>query len=161
LEQTGKYGIRLFLFNQDPERLSARTWSAIKTNRSHLMTTVVSAESAVLLARQWGGDIHPATITRLARFSYVASVTLATQISRPFLVQGVPVSEMWADCHHPERLEVVDRLISRRTGRQPVAEVLAALETHDARLLDHLRRLKPGGGQDVRRRADPPDLEAA
>ena len=50
---------------------------------------MVSAEAAVLLARQWGGDIHPATITRLPRFSYVASVTLAREISRPFLVQGV------------------------------------------------------------------------
>jgi hypothetical protein len=151
LEQCAKFGVRLFLFNQDPERLTARTWSAIKTNRSHLMTTVVSAEAAVLLARQWGGDIHPATIMRLPRFSYVASVTLDREISRPFLVTGVPVSEMWADCCHPERLDVVDRMISQRTGRRPVAEVLAALDTHDARILDHLREHR---AQDTRHRDD-------
>jgi hypothetical protein len=158
LEQSAKFGVRLFLFNQDPERLSSRTWSAIKTNRSHLMTTVVSAEAAVLLARQWGGDIHPATITRLPRFSYVASVTLAREISRPFLVQGVPVSEMWSDCHHPERLEVVDRLISHNTGRQCVADVLKALNSHDARILDHMRARDPKRGGD-KPPEEPPDLE--
>src|SRR5262249_40663004 len=117
LEQCAKFGIRLFLFNQDPERLTTRTWSAIKTNRSHLMATVVSAGAAVLLARECGGDVHPATITRLPRYSYVASLTLGREISRPFLIQGVPVAEMWRDCHHPERLEVIDRIISRNTGR--------------------------------------------
>src|SRR5262249_18197585 len=120
LEQASKFMVRLFLFNQDPERLTARTWSAIKTNRSHLLTTVVSAEAAVMLARQWGGDVHPATITRLPRFSYVASVTLVREISRPFLVQGVPVSEMWGDCHHPELLEEVDGP-ARRTPVVPAA----------------------------------------
>ena len=141
LEQCAKFGVRLFLFNQDPERLTARTWSAIKTNRSHLLTTVISAEAAVLLARQWGGDIHPATITRLPRFSFVASVTLDREISRPFLVRGVPVAELWADCHHPERLEVVDRIISRNTGRQPAAKVLSGLDGHDTRLLAHLKTM--------------------
>ncbi len=158
LEQCAKFGLRLFLFNQDPERLTARTWSAIKTNRSHLLTTVVSAEAAVLLARQWGGDIHPATITRLPRFSYVASVTLDREISRPFLVQGVPVSEMWRDCFHPERLEVVDRMISRNTGRRPVADVLSALDGHDARILEHLHGTAPP--RDGRRQhGDLPPLE--
>jgi hypothetical protein len=147
LEQCAKFGLRLFLFNQDPERLTARTWSAIKTNRSHLLTTVVSAEAAVMLARQWGGDVHPATITRLPRFSYVASVTLEREISRPFLVTGVPVSEMWSDCHHPERLEAVDQIISRNTGRISAAEVLAGLDGHDERILAFLRpdrRGRPG-----------------
>src|SRR5262249_54918937 len=134
---------RLFLFNQDPERLTTRTWSAIKTNRSHLMATVVSAGAAVLLAREWGGDVHPATITRLPRYSYVASVTLGREISRPFLIQGVPVAEMWRDCHHPERLEVIDRIISRNTGRRPVAEVLRSLATHDERILQHLQSRRP------------------
>jgi hypothetical protein len=156
LEQCAKFGVRLHLFNQDPERLTARTWSAIKTNRSHLMTTVVSAEAAVLLARQWGGDIHPATITRLPRFSYVASVTLDREISRPFLVHGVPVSEMWGDCHHPERLEQVDRIISRNTGRRPVAEVLRALDSHDARILEYLKRDPKAPPS---RPQDPADLE--
>jgi hypothetical protein len=158
LEQCAKFGLRLFLFNQDPERLTARTWSAIKTNRSHLLTTVVSAEAALLLARQWGGEVMPGTITRLPRFSYVASVTLDREICRPFLVRGVPVAEMWRDCFHPERLEVVDRLISRNTGRRPVAEVLGGLDTHDARILEHLRATTPP--RDGRQqRGDLPPLE--
>ena len=144
LEQCAKFGLRLFLFNQDPERLTARTWSAIKTNRSHLLTTVVSAEAAAMLARQWGGDIHPATITRLPRFSYVASVTLDREISRPFLVAGVPVSEMWEDCHHPERLDAVDANISGNIGRSSIAGVLARLDGHDKRILAFLREDKRG-----------------
>ena len=159
LEQCAKFGLRLFLFNQDPERLTARTWSAIKTNRSHLFTTVVSAEAAMMLARQWGGDVHPATITRLPRFSYVASVTLDREISRPFLVQGVPVAEMWADCDHPELLEAVDQAISHNTGRVTTAEVLAGLDGHDERILAFLRSdrsTRPAGES-----KDPDPLEPA
>jgi hypothetical protein len=139
LEQCAKFGVRLFLFNQDPERLTARTWSAIKTNRSHLLSTVVSAEAAAMIAKQWGGEPAPGTITRLDRFTYVASLTLGGEILRPFLVRGVPVSEMWSDCHHPERLATLDRLIDRRCRRRPVSEVIAGLDGHDDRILAHLR----------------------
>src|SRR5262249_39194025 len=159
LEQASKFMVRLFVFNEDRERLTARTWSAIKTNRSHLLTTVVSAEAAVLLARQWGGEVHPATITRLPRFSYVASVTLDREISRPFLVTGVPVSEMWQDCHHPERLRELDAVIDRQTGRRPVAEVLARLDGHDHRVLEHLlarRAPAPAGAAQAPAWAEPP-----
>jgi hypothetical protein len=43
------------------------------------------------------------------------------------LVAGLPVSEMWADCHHPERLEEVARVISRNTGRESTTDVLGRL----------------------------------
>jgi hypothetical protein len=150
LEQSAKFGLRLFLFNQDPERLTARTWSAIKTNRSHLMTTVVSAEAAVLLARQWGGDVAPSTITRLTRYSFVTSVTMAREISRPFLVHGVSVNEMWRDCHHPEKLAELEAIIDRSNARRPLDETLMRLRDHDERILGQLNatsRPTPGDGR--------------
>ncbi|HSR26772.1 MAG TPA: hypothetical protein VLW53_24705, partial [Candidatus Eisenbacteria bacterium] len=61
------------------------------------------------------------------------------EILRPFLVRGVPASEMWSDCHHPERLPALDRLIDRQCRRRPVSEVIAALDGHDDRILAHLR----------------------
>jgi hypothetical protein len=67
---------------------------------------------------------------------------------------------MWSDCHHPERLPALDRLIDRRCRRRPVSEVIAALDGHDDRILAHLRakrrtqesargrsRTRPGSGE--------------
>ena len=65
---------------------------------------------------------------------------------------------MWGDVHHPERLEVVDRLISRNTGRRSVAEVVKGLNSHDARILAHLRDQDPKRGRE-RTSDEPPDLE--
>ena len=56
LEQTAKYGIRGFLLNQNPERLTASTLNALTTNRSHLITTALNSHAAGLISREWGGD---------------------------------------------------------------------------------------------------------
>ena len=46
LEQTAKYGIRGFLLNQNPERLTRETLNALTTNRSHLITTALNEHAA-------------------------------------------------------------------------------------------------------------------
>ena len=45
LEQTAKYGARVFLFNQNPERLTSTTLEAVTTNRSHLISTALGAKA--------------------------------------------------------------------------------------------------------------------
>lgn len=139
LEQAAKFGGRAFMFNQNPERLTSSTLSAVTTNRSHLGTSAVNAKAAGLLSREWGGDPDPATIARLARYTYLAQVTLGHQTSRPFLVRGVPARELHADAHHPERVAQLDATIDRTTSRQPIDATLAALDGHDQRIAAHLR----------------------
>lgn len=56
LEQAAKYGVRAFLLNQNPERLTPATFDAVTTNCfSHLAATVVNARAASIIAREWGG----------------------------------------------------------------------------------------------------------
>jgi hypothetical protein len=140
LEQSAKYGGRAFLFNQNPERLTDATLNAVTTNRSHLLTTTVNAKAAALLAREWGGDPTPQTVTQLERYTYLASVTLGARTSKPFLVRGVPAAELHA-CHRdPDGLAALDQAITEHAGRRPVAHTLAALDLHDERILTHLHR---------------------
>lgn len=146
LEQSAKYGGRAFLFNQNPERLTDATLNAVTTNRSHLATTAVNAKAAGLLAREWGGEPTPSTITQLARYTYLASVTLGDRTSKPFLVHGVRARDLHADAHHPDRVGALERAIDATTARRPVDAVLAGLDQHDDRILQALRERRPVPG---------------
>lgn len=146
LEQAGKYGIRAFLFNQNPERLTPATFDAVTTNRSHLATTAVNARAAALIAREWGNVVAPKTITAIAKYSYLASVTLGQQVTTPFLVRGITVDELWADHHHPDRVADLDAAIDATTRRRPVRDTIAELDTLDDRIAEHLRAHRPDGG---------------
>lgn len=143
LEQTAKYGIRASLLNQNPERLSPATLNAISTNRSHLMATALAAKAAGLVTREWGGAVKPEVVTSLERYTYLASVTLAGQVSRPFLVHGVSVDDAFPDAGHPERRDDLEATIDRTIRRRPLAESLAALDRHDDAITDALKRLTP------------------
>jgi hypothetical protein len=145
LEQTAKYGVRAFLFNQNPERLTPATLNAVTTNRSHLHTTALNSKAAALLTREWGGAVDPEVITRLRRYTYLASVTLDTEISAPFLVHGVPADELFADDHHPDQLVALDEAIDRNTERRPITETLDALADHDRNIINYLRQHRETG----------------
>ena len=74
LEQSAKYGGRAFLFNQNPERLSAATWNAVSTNRSHLLSAAVNSKAARMIGAEWGTPPAPEVLTRLDAYTYLASV---------------------------------------------------------------------------------------
>jgi hypothetical protein len=144
LEQTAKYGLRAFAFNQDPNRLTDRTLNALLNNRSHLLTTVVSAAGAARLAKEWGGEPTATTITRLQRFTFLAHVTQGLDRPAPFLVQGVAAEEMWADHHHPERVPALDEHITLNTPRRRPTEIAKHLDDLDDRILAALQELSRG-----------------
>jgi hypothetical protein len=146
LEQSAKYGGRAFLFNQNPERLTDATLNAVTTNRSHLLTTTVNAKAAALLAREWGGDPTPQTVTQLERYTYLASVTLGARTTKPFLVHGLPAAELHRQHRHPEQLPELEQAITAHSGRRRVAETIAALDQHDERILRHLQRTPATNG---------------
>jgi hypothetical protein len=142
LEQVGKFNVKAFLLNQNPRRLTEATREAVFMNSSHVASTVLDADASSLVAKQWGGAIEPATIERLERYTYLTSVTLGREVTRPFLVRGFEVSELWAEHYHPERLPAMEEVIDARQGRRPVAETLAALDRLDDAIIGHLEGLR-------------------
>lgn len=132
LEQTAKYGIRGFLFNQNPERLTRATRDAITTNRSHLLTTALDASAANQIAREWAGRIEPQTIVNLDRFTFLASVTLDGHPTPPFLLHGVPVSDLYPDSTDP-----ASPLPFTVAHGVPIAETLDRLAALDGEIAAH------------------------
>ena len=152
LEQCGKYGIRLHAMAQQPNRLTKMTLDALLTNRSHLSSTTVGAESARLLSAEWARRVAPETLTQMAKYNFIGSFTLGGTVSPPFAFKGFELSEIWGDVAHPEAVAALDQRIDITTGRRPVTERLMELETLDRRILAFLQgrttRPAPGPGPD-------------
>lgn len=123
LEQAAKYGVRAFVANQNPERLTPATFDAVTTNRSHLATTAVNARAAAMLSREYGGAVSPATIGALPRYTYLTSVTLGREVS--------PRLACW---YATERgAEVIEAVDARPGGRR----VLVTPDRADGMLQSH------------------------
>jgi len=138
LEQVAKFGVRVHLFNQNPERLTPATLNAVTTNRSHLLTTALNAKAAALLARDLGGGIDPHTIANLERFHSIASVTLDGQASPPFRLAGVPADELFPDAARPDELAALDAAIAETSQAASIAGTLRRLDGHSRRIADYL-----------------------
>jgi hypothetical protein len=138
LEQTAKYGIRGFLLNQNPERLTKETLNALTTNRSHLITTALNAHAAGLIAREWGSDPPASAITALPRRTFIAQVTHQGQLTHPFLFGNESVEEHFADAFKPNAIGDIQPTIDQASGRTDAAETVGALDTLDARIKQHL-----------------------
>jgi hypothetical protein len=153
LEESGKYGMRLHLMSQQPTRLTKTTLDAVLTNRSHLLSTVVGYESARLLSKEWAGAVTPETITRLEKYTFLASVTLNGEVVPPFLVRGHEVSELF-DAAGDEASAAMEEAIDANVGRRPIRDTLAALDTLDRRIAQHLRNRR---SDRTCSRGEPPD----
>ena len=160
LEQTAKYGVRAFLLNQNPERLTQQTLNAVTTNRSHLLTTALNARAAGLIAKEWGGRPEPAALTRLPRYRFLAQVTHRGEATKPFLVAGVPVEELHGP-GRPAELGELERTINATCARRPAPEALAHLERLDERILAELRGRHRGEASEQRPPAEPRTAEDA
>jgi hypothetical protein len=147
LEQSAKYGGRAFLFNQNPERLSQATWNAVSTNRSHLMSTTVNAKAARMIGAEWGSPPASDVLTRLDRYTYLASVTVGTEVARPFLVHGIPASELHAQHRRPDQVPALETTIDQTADRQPVEQRLAVVDGHAQRIADQLTPRRQGQAQ--------------
>jgi hypothetical protein len=158
LEQSAKFGLRAIFLNQDPERLRPATLAALTTNRSHLLTTALNSRSAALVARELGGDVEPAALTRLRRFRFVAQVTDRGELSGPFALGGVRVEDVLGE-GRPDRLEDLAAVVEASGRNRKAVDALAHLETLDARILAALKNGRPtddGGGRAPGNAEDPP-----
>jgi hypothetical protein len=155
LEQTAKYGIRAFLLNQNPERLTSQTLNALTTNRSHLIATALNSHAASLIAREWGGQPPPSALASLPRYSFLAQVTHQGELARPFLIEGVRVEEQLGIEPQVDRLREAQALIDRASNRASVPATLGSLETLDGRILDALAARRDGSNGAVAVRGAP------
>lgn len=141
LRETGKYGIRLHAMTQQPTALTSTTLSTFMDNSSHSFSFALGAESTRIVARQWQNAVSEETIASLERFTFGASVTIDGQISRPFLVRGFGVEELFGE-QDPDAAEALQRA-GRGRGRK-VSDVLAELDLLDERIVDQLERNERG-----------------
>lgn len=148
LEQSAKYGLRAFLLNQNPERLSSQTLNALTTNRSHLITTALNSHAAALVTREWGGQPDPAAITKLPRYRFVGQVTHHGDLSQPFALGGIRAEELFGE-GHPELSGQFDD-VPDPAERRGIVESLDHLETLDDRILAKLHELRRPGAEDER-----------
>jgi len=161
LEQSAKYGGRAFLFNQNPARLSEATRNAVTTNRSHLLSSTVNAKAAAMIAHEWSGQLDAKTITGLACYTYLASITHGERTTKPFLVHGLTARELHAEHHHPEQLPALEAAIQATTHRESIKATLATHEHHGQNIrqaVEAMRRDRLTGGrpEDERRRSHGP-----
>jgi hypothetical protein len=150
LEQTAKYGVRASLMNQNPERLTTATLNALTTNRSHLIATALNARAAALITREWASDPPPEALTALPRWIFIAQVTNHGGLTRPFMFNGVAVTDMYADAYRPEQVEHIQDTIDEASGRADAPATITALDTLDERILAYLTK------QDAHSRTDTP-----
>jgi hypothetical protein len=156
LEQTAKYGIRGFLLNQNPERLTSETLNALTTNRSHLIATALNAHAASLITREWGGDPPATAITSLPRRTFLAQVTDRGQLTSPFLFRNESVEDHFAQAFKPECVPDIQPMIDSASGRAPAAETTAALDTLGERIKDHLSQAGRTSAQAAGQETDGP-----
>ena len=147
LEEVRKMELRVMLMSQQPTRLAEPTREAIYTNRSHLASHVVSADSARQITREWGGGVAPETLTRLPKYEYVTQVTLNGNLTTPFRVRGFDVTELWAH-KYTDDVGPLDLAVDENLRRRPVGDVIGELETLDERIIDALDH-RPGSGADL------------
>jgi hypothetical protein len=138
LEQTAKYGVRATLLNQNPERLTRQTLNALTTNRSHLITTALDAHAAALIAREWGADPPASAITGLPRWRFIAQVTHKGELTSPFMFSGESIEDAFATTYQPDAVADIQPTINTASGRTSAAETIAALDTLDERIREHL-----------------------
>jgi hypothetical protein len=79
------------------------------TNRSHLLSTTVNAKAARMIGAEWDSAPAPEILTRLDKYTYLASVTVGTRaIPR---ASGTPADRRWRQRR---------RIVSSRTAQDRV-----------------------------------------
>ena len=139
-EQSRKFGGRLHLLCQAPERLSKLTYTAMMTNRSHLITSALADKGARIFVEQWAGKVSPRTLQRLPNYGFVGQVRLDGARGDPFRIRSVPIDQLWPQRQNtPEQAEQLTQRIARNSGYQPADDTLAALDALTGRIRDYLQ----------------------
>lgn len=146
LEETRKFGLRVAAAAQSIERLPDYLREAFLTNRSHLITTASSADSARTIAKEWGSKFPPDKITGLDKYTALASFRLNGKSTDPMFLYGFEVSDIFQELYDPAAPAAIDKAVDVNLRRTSIAETLAGLETLDDRIAEALlTRRGPAG----------------
>lgn len=164
LEEGGKYGLRLHLMNQKPDRLSPATFGAITTNRSHMATTAVGIKSADLLAGEWGKQIAASTISDLPKYQFITQVTQQGNLSAPFRAGGLSLENLYDPppiiaADGTDRLEALQDQIHINSGLRPMAVIQDEIDTLDDRILEAIHHHRSGNGRPLPTQPPSPGLD--
>jgi hypothetical protein len=136
LEQAGRYGLGLFLLNEDPSRLTPRTLGSILTNRTCLATFATEMKGAELLAKEWATTLHegvggPMVITLLDRYQLLAAPVYEEMVAHPFQIATISVRRMWGHCRDEPGVAELNRRIARNNGRRAERRTVEELDELD------------------------------
>ena len=135
LQQCGKFGLRVTGATQSLMSLTDQTRDAWLTNRSHLVTNATGYEVASLLSREWGGQVGPASIAGLDKYTSIGSFTVHGQRTPPFWLRGFEISDVFADYHDPTGPQQIREAVDVNLVRRPVRQTLADLDRLDKQIL--------------------------
>ncbi|MEV6726235.1 ATP/GTP-binding protein [Streptomyces xanthochromogenes] len=144
-EQLRKYEVRFLGMTQMALRLSAITRQSLMQNQSMLSTCAADYDEAAFVARRWNGQVTPETITELPKYHQIMSVTLNGRRTSPFRVRGLPVEEIFANCHNPAGGPALAQAIDKNLRRRPLKDILTELEDLDDVILTHHNGRQPAG----------------
>ncbi|MFD8690740.1 hypothetical protein [Streptomyces sp. NPDC059651] len=130
LEQLRKYEVRLMAMTQMAMRLSEETRLALLQNQSLLSAAAADVDEATFLAKRLPGA-DALALTEQPKWHYAVRATLGGRPTTTFQVAGVPVHEVLAHYHHPERLPLLHKAMDTTLRRRPVRTVLADLDGSD------------------------------
>lgn len=129
-------------------RLSAITRQALLQNQSLLSTCAADYDEAAFVTRRWNGHVTPETVTELAKYHYVMSISLDGARTTPFRVRGLPVEEIFAHYDNPDGIPDLDAAIDANMRRRPAGDILTDLEHLDTEILVHHLHLPAGHNGD-------------
>ncbi|MFC5805308.1 ATP/GTP-binding protein [Streptomyces formicae] len=137
LEQLRKYEFRFMGMTQMAMRLSDQTRQALMQNQSLLSATAADSDEASFVAKRMPG-IDTTTIQRVKKYHYIQSVELRGERTTPFRVEGMAVSDVYADYYNPAGLPALDKAIDANLTRRSVGEILHDLDQLDDAIGDYL-----------------------
>ncbi|RPK55822.1 hypothetical protein [Streptomyces sp. ADI95-17] len=130
LEQLRKYEVRLMAMTQMAMRLSEETRLALMQNQSLLSAAAADADEASFLAKRLPGAAAM-TLMQQPKWHYAVRATLNGRPTPTFQVAGVPIHEVLANYHHPERLPQLEKAMDKTLRRRPLRTVLTELDGSD------------------------------
>ena len=118
LSEARKYRLSLTIANQYLAQMDEQTMEAEFGNVGSLLTFQVGARDAETIAEQLGGDVTPADLMNLPKYTAYIRLLIDGMPSRPFSMETVRLAPKQSDLRRAE--------IIRRTSRQRYAQPAAS-----------------------------------
>ncbi|WP_326695697.1 ATP/GTP-binding protein [Streptomyces sp. NBC_01766] len=144
-EELRKFGGRLHILTQLPQRISATTRQSIVQNASVISSTAGSLSSVSLVADEWDQAVSAADIAQLPRFHHYMSLTSGGRRIGPFRIRGPQLDEVFGRLARPQKVKQLRRAAETNMGARDVAELTAAAAVQQERVAEFLR---PAGRQE-------------